>query len=53
VYPTGINIGRVSRVNVLEFESTLEVEVMPMIDFSKLEYVFVIEAEIAEGQEHD
>ncbi|MCL2242881.1 MAG: rod shape-determining protein MreC [Treponema sp.] len=52
VYPAGINIGRVSRVTVLEFESTLEIEVMPMLDYSRLEYVFVIEAETnKEGQE--
>jgi len=48
IYPSGINIGRVSGVNVLEYETTLEVEVIPMIDFSRLEYVFVIEAENAE-----
>ena len=48
IYPVGINIGRVSGVNVLEYETTLEVEVFPMIDFSRLEYVFVIEAENTE-----
>jgi len=45
VFPPGINIGRVQGVNDLEYETTLEVEVMPMVDFSRLEYVFVIEAE--------
>jgi rod shape-determining protein MreC len=45
VYPAGINIGRVSRVNMLEYETSLEIEVMPMIDFSRLEYIFLIEAE--------
>jgi len=45
VFPAGINIGRVSAVNALEYETTLEVEVMPMVDFSRLEYVFVIETE--------
>jgi len=48
IYPAGINLGRVSGVNILEYETTLEVEVVPMIDFSRLEYVFVIEAETAE-----
>jgi len=51
IFPSGINIGRVSAVNTLEYETTLEVEVIPMIDFSRLEYVFVIEAEIQEVQE--
>jgi len=45
IFPAGINIGRVSGVNVLEYENTLEAEVIPMVDFSRLEYVFVIEAE--------
>jgi len=45
IYPPGINLGRVSSINVLEYETTLEIEVIPMIDFSRLEYVFVIEAE--------
>jgi len=45
IFPQGINIGRISAVNVLEYENTLEAEVIPMIDFSRLEYVFVIEAE--------
>jgi len=45
IFPEGINIGRVSGVNVLEYETTLEVDVIPLIDFSRLEYVFVIEAE--------
>jgi len=45
IFPAGINIGRVGAVNALEYETTLEVEVIPMIDFSRLEYVFVIEAE--------
>ena len=49
IYPEGINIGRVSGVNVLEYETTLEVEVVPMIDFSRLEYVFIIEAESADS----
>jgi len=54
IFPTGINIGRVSGVNILEYETTLEVEVVPMIDFSRLEYVFVIEAEVeAEEPEND
>jgi rod shape-determining protein MreC len=45
IFPPGINIGRVSGVNILEYENTLEVDVIPMIDFSRLEYVFIIEAE--------
>jgi len=50
IFPSGINMGRVSGVNILEYETTLEVEIMPMIDFSRLEYVFVIEAENIENE---
>ncbi|MCL2277014.1 MAG: rod shape-determining protein MreC [Treponema sp.] len=48
IFPPGINIGRVSGVNVLEYETTLEIIIVPMIDFSRLEYVFVIEEEITQ-----
>jgi rod shape-determining protein MreC len=43
IFPAGVNIGRVSRLYALEYETTLEIEVVPMIDFSRLEYVFAIE----------
>jgi len=53
IFPAGINIGRVGAVNNLEYETTLEVEINPMIDFSRLEYIFVIEAEIViEAEEY-
>jgi len=45
IFPAGINIGRVSGVNILEYENTLNVEVTPMVDFSRLEYVFIIDSE--------
>jgi rod shape-determining protein MreC len=43
VYPPGLNIGRVSGVSFREYEISMEVELEPLIDFSRLEYVFVIE----------
>jgi rod shape-determining protein MreC len=43
VYPAGINIGRVSRIIYHEDEISMETELEPVIDFSRLEYVFVIE----------
>jgi rod shape-determining protein MreC len=45
VYPAEINIGRVNRIYSPEYGTTLEIEVLPMIDFSRLEYVYVIERE--------
>jgi rod shape-determining protein MreC len=53
VFPSGINIGRVYGVNALEYETTLEVEIKPVIDFSRLEYVFLIEEDFsAEGTDN-
>jgi rod shape-determining protein MreC len=43
IYPPGINIGRVSRILYQENEISMELEVEASIDFSRLEYVFVIE----------
>jgi rod shape-determining protein MreC len=51
IFPSDINIGRISSIVVLEYENTLEAEIIPIIDFSRLEYVFVIEAETAEENE--
>ena len=45
IYPAGINIGRVSKIQYQEYELSMEVELAPAIDFSRLEYVFVINAE--------
>jgi len=45
VFPAGINIGRVGGVESLEYDTTLEVEIISMIDFTRLEYVFLIETE--------
>ncbi|GHV57427.1 cell shape-determining protein MreC [Spirochaetia bacterium] len=42
VYPTGINIGRVSDILFQKSEISMEVNLESAIDFSRLEYVFVI-----------
>jgi rod shape-determining protein MreC len=43
VYPAGINIGRVSKVNYREYEVSMDAELESIVDFSRLEYVFVLE----------
>ncbi|MCL2833005.1 MAG: rod shape-determining protein MreC [Treponema sp.] len=48
VFPEGINIGRVSGIRYQETEISMELELEMSIDFSRLEYVFVIDA--ASGQ---
>jgi rod shape-determining protein MreC len=42
VYPPGITVGRVNKINYQEYEISMEVELEPAVDFSRLEYVFVI-----------
>ena len=42
IYPAGINIGRVSKINYQEDELSMDVELEASIDFSRLEYVFVL-----------
>jgi rod shape-determining protein MreC len=42
VYPGGITLGRVSAIIYQENEISMEVELESVIDFSRLEYVFVI-----------
>jgi rod shape-determining protein MreC len=46
VYPAGIAIGRVNNILSSEPGTALEVELEPAINFSKLEYVFVIDINI-------
>jgi len=43
IYPPDINIGRISGISYHEYEISMEAELEPLIDFSRLEYVFVIE----------
>lgn len=49
IYPPGIYIGRVRSVGAREYETSLELELESVIDFSKLEYVFVLK----EGSSHE
>ena len=43
VYPAGIIVGRVSKILSRGYETSIELEIESAIDFSRLEYVFVIE----------
>jgi rod shape-determining protein MreC len=44
VYPAGINIGRVSGILYQDYEISMTVELEASVDFSRLEYMFVIDA---------
>ena len=51
VYPPGINIGRISRIRYQENEISMDLEVELSLDFSRLEYVFVIDVS-SNGEEN-
>ncbi len=42
LYPPGISIGRVTKLKDLEYLTSLELEMEPVLDFGKIEYVFII-----------
>lgn len=42
IFPEGLPVGRVTRVDALSFEPSLELLVQSIVDFSRLEYVFVV-----------
>jgi rod shape-determining protein MreC len=44
LYPKGLFIGRVTSISAREYENSLRLEVMPAIDFSRLEHVFILDA---------
>lgn len=48
MYPKDVPIGFVSAVRGLEYETSLELDVEPVIDFSRLETVFVLDRQAAE-----
>ena len=43
VYPPGILLGRVNRILYQDTDTSIEIELETSVDFSRLEYVFVIE----------
>lgn len=42
LYPKGIYLGRVQSIASREYNTSLEIEVEPVLNFSKLEYLFVL-----------
>lgn len=44
IYPQGIYVGRVRSITAKEYESTLNIDIEPIIDFTKLEYVFILKS---------
>lgn len=42
LYPKGIAIGRYRKIRAKEYDTTLKLEIEPVIDFSRLEYIYVL-----------
>ncbi|MDR2447136.1 MAG: rod shape-determining protein MreC [Treponema sp.] len=51
VYPPEISIGRVTNVNYQEYEISMEIILEPVVNYSRLEYVFVLDKESAHTEE--
>lgn len=45
IYPPDLALGRVKRIRALDYETSIEIELEPVLDFSRLEYLFVIRAQ--------
>jgi rod shape-determining protein MreC len=43
LYPKEINIGRIREWRAQDYETSMELEIEPIIDFSRLEYVFILQ----------
>jgi rod shape-determining protein MreC len=42
LYPAGINLGRVRDIRAETYETSISLEIEPVIDFDRLEYLFVL-----------
>jgi len=49
LFPAGIYIGSVRTIHARDYDTSLELEIEPIIDFSRLEYVYILWSE--EGKE--
>jgi rod shape-determining protein MreC len=45
IYPAGLTIGRVTSMHIEEDLTSMEIELVPSVDFSRLEYVIIISPE--------
>jgi rod shape-determining protein MreC len=50
VYPPDIAVGRVKKVRVLEYQTSIEIDLDPVLDFSRIEYVFAVKTGEQGGQ---
>lgn len=50
IYPPDIALGRVMRIHELAYQTSLDIDIEPVLDFSRLEYVFVVMPKVATPQ---
>ena len=50
IYPAEVAIGRVKKTRVLEYQTSLDLELDAVLDFSRIEYVFVVRPEVTDEQ---
>lgn len=48
VYPPDVAIARVGKVKALDYETSLEIDCEPVLDFTRVEYVFIVRPLAAE-----
>jgi rod shape-determining protein MreC len=51
VYPADVAIGRVKKIRELEYQTSIDLELDPVMDFSRLEYVFVVRPDQVANQD--
>jgi rod shape-determining protein MreC len=51
LYPPDVAVGRVRKVRVLDYQTSIDIELDPVLDFSRIEYVFVVKPQTAGGGE--
>ncbi len=42
LYPADLALGRIMRISQPEYQTSLDIEVQPVLDFSRIEYLFVL-----------
>ncbi|MDR1932712.1 MAG: rod shape-determining protein MreC [Spirochaetales bacterium] len=49
LFPEGIEIGSVKSISARGYDTSLELDIEPVIDFSRLEYVYILQTQEADG----
>ncbi|MBP7095598.1 MAG: rod shape-determining protein MreC [Spirochaetia bacterium] len=47
LYPPDVVIGRVARLHITDYQTSIDIDIEPVVDFNRLEYLFVVFPETA------